>query len=79
MNEWVTIAAEARGNFLQFFYKDRLIETITDTALDQGAIGLMTSSTATDFDNVRVEGEPAAVDSFGKLAVPWGYLKAAGQ
>jgi hypothetical protein len=76
--ESVTIAADARGNVLKFFYKDQLIETITDSDLAQGGIGLMTSSTPTDFDNVRVEGIPAAVSASDKLAASWGYLKAAG-
>ena len=74
--EWVTISVDARGNNLEFFYKEQLVETIGDTALDHGSIGLMTSSSPTDFDNVKVEGEPAAVSVSDKLAVSWGYLKA---
>lgn len=73
--EWVTISVDARGNNLKFFYKEQLVETIGDTALDHGSIGLMTSSSPLDFDNVKVEGEPAAVSASGKLAVSWGYLK----
>ena len=53
----------------------RLTKTITDSDLARGAIGLMTSSTATDFGNVRIEGVPAAVNASDKLAASWGYLK----
>lgn len=74
--EWVTLSVDARGKVLKFFYKEQLVETITDGDLDRGAIGLMTSSTATDFDNVKVEGEPASVNASDRLAVLWGALKA---
>ena len=74
-NEWLTISIDARGKTLKFFYKEQLIETIVDTALDHGSIGLMTSSSPVDFDNVKVEGESLAVSASGKLAVSWGYMK----
>jgi hypothetical protein len=77
--EWVTISVDARGNDLKFFYKGQLIETIKDPDLGRGSIGLMTSSSPVDFDNVKVEGDPAAVSASGKLAASWGYLKSLGK
>lgn len=73
--EWVTISVDVRGNALKFFYQNQLVEIIMDSDLDHGSIGLMTSSCPTDFDNIKVDGEPAAVDASGKLPVLWGRLK----
>ena len=79
LGEWYTFKVEVSGQNIKCYIDDEMVFDIKDNTFEKGKIGLATGLARVAVDEVEVQGpgipENIAVQSTGKIAVTWGYIK----